>query len=222
MAVPGAEFLPEGSEAGFGYGAAYRGDDWNTPSITFPGMQYHPAPGWLEELKNIFLAPPATWKHRLLVLGESVYFCVPAVILGWAAGIGVDALFRLFKVGTSQALVAVAVGLQLLFSALVVIAGRAILRIIPVPTDAFRKFRNGNAMIAADLIFTVCLFASQIQLADRQTRLFSSIEPTVPEPPLDVSVTIYENGDNKPPAANGNGNGQQPQPAPAGEQKPQP
>ena len=196
MAVPGTEFLPDwtGGNSGGRGPYANTGDDWNTPSITFPGMQHHPAPGWLEELKHIFMAPQSTWKHRLLVLGESVYFCVPAVILGWAAGIGVDALFRLFKVGSSQALVAVAVGLQLLFSALVVIVGRALLRIIPVPTDAFRKFRNGNSMIAADLIFTVCLFASQIQLDARQTRLFSSIEPTVPEPPLDVSVTIYENG----------------------------
>lgn len=171
----------------------------DTGHLMFPGMEHRPAPGWLTELKNVFAAPPATWKHRVAVLGESVYFCVPAVLLGWASGIGVDALFRLFKVGTSQALTAVAVALQLLFSALVVIAGRALLRLVPAPTDAFRNFRNGNSMIAADLIFTVCLFASQIQLADRQRRLFDSLEPVIPEPPLDVTVTIIENQQPQPP-----------------------
>ncbi len=120
--------------------------------------------------------PPATVAkraaHELAKAAELVWYCALSVIGGWGLGATIDYLFRQWN-PASPAGLAAALGVQLVVAGIVVVIARPLLRLVPAPTDLVcGTVLSDGAWIGADIVFAVCVFASQRELNLRTSRLF--------------------------------------------------
>lgn len=110
--------------------------------------------------------------HQLARAAELVWYCAMSVFSGWGLGVAIDALFGQWE-PAAPAGIAAALACQLVVAGIAVVLARPLLRLIPAPTDLFcGSVLSEDAWIGADIVFAVCVFASQRGLNIRTSRLF--------------------------------------------------